>query len=192
MTCAGRAYALPTSAPHTGGIDGSLLPTPVTTDAKAARNRTSRRKQGSAHHDGTTLSDALRLLPTPTSRDHKGQNRNHRGLDLPGAIDGLLLPTLSATNANDGEDLDQWAARRLRMAERHGNNGFGMPLAIAVRLLPTPRTTDRFGAGEHGDGGPDLRTVIGSLSGDRTAPPSSAGSGSPESPAPQQPTLWDG
>ena len=29
----------------------------------------------------------------------------------------------------------------------------------AQRLLPTPRTSDTNGAGAHGDGGPDLRTV---------------------------------
>jgi hypothetical protein len=28
------------------------------------------------------------------------------------------------------------------------------------RLLPTPRTSDANGAGEHGTGGPDLRTVV--------------------------------
>lgn len=30
---------------------------------------------------------------------------------------------------------------------------------IVTGLLPTPRTTDANGAGRHGDGGPDLRTV---------------------------------
>lgn len=36
-----------------------LLPTPVVTDAKGARNATSGRKEGSQHHSGTTLTDAL-------------------------------------------------------------------------------------------------------------------------------------
>jgi hypothetical protein len=30
----------------------------------------------------------------------------------------------------------------------------------ALTLLPTPRTSDTNGAGEHGDGGPDLRTAL--------------------------------
>ena len=30
-------------------------------------------------------------------------------------------------------------------------------------LLPSPRTSDTNGAGHHGDGGPDLRTVIADL-----------------------------
>lgn len=32
-----------------------------------------------------------------------------------------------------------------------------------VARLPTPRSSDRFGTGTHGDGGPDLRTTIGEL-----------------------------
>ncbi|MFE3220259.1 hypothetical protein [Streptomyces antimycoticus] len=36
----------------------------------------------------------------------------------------------------------------------------GLPLGLAVRLLPTPRTSDTNGAGSHGEGGPDLRTAV--------------------------------
>ncbi|WP_366151317.1 hypothetical protein, partial [Clostridioides difficile] len=32
--------------------------------------------------------------------------------------------------------------------------------AAALRMLPTPRSSDTHGAGEHGTGGPDLRTVV--------------------------------
>jgi hypothetical protein len=51
-------------------------------------------------------------------------------------------------------------------------NGHARSLGREVRLLPTTRTTDANGAtrttdangaGHHGDGGPDLRTVICSL-----------------------------
>jgi DNA (cytosine-5)-methyltransferase 1 len=35
-----------------------------------------------------------------------------------------------------------------------------MPLGAAVTLLPTPRTNDARGAGEHGTGGLDLRTTV--------------------------------
>lgn len=31
---------------------------------------------------------------------------------------------------------------------------------VAAHLLPSPRTSDTNGAGEHGDGGPDLRTAV--------------------------------
>ncbi len=36
----------------------------------------------------------------------------------------------------------------------------GLPLGLAVRLLPTPRSSDTNGAASHGDGGPDLRTAV--------------------------------
>ena len=55
-----------------------------------------------------------------------------------------LLPTPTATNMNDGETLDNWLARKERLtAERMNGNGMGTPLAVAVRLLPTPSTEDR-------------------------------------------------
>lgn len=41
-----------------------LLPTPTAVDARGARNATSGRKAGSAHHSGTTLTDAVWLLPS--------------------------------------------------------------------------------------------------------------------------------
>lgn len=54
----------------------------------------------------------------------------------------MLLPTPAAGAFNDGEDPDQWEARRLRVKDATGNgNGFGTPLSIAVQLLPTPRAT---------------------------------------------------
>lgn len=54
-----------------------------------------------------------------------------------------LLPTPSASNANDGEQLDTWFERRERVKQTANNgNGMGMPLAIAaLTLLPTPRSS---------------------------------------------------
>lgn len=46
-----------------------LLPIPTAVDARGARNATSGRKVGSAHHSGTTLTDAVWLLPTPKASD---------------------------------------------------------------------------------------------------------------------------
>jgi len=52
-----------------------------------------------------------------------------------------LLPTPAAGNFNEGEALESWRARRNQQKARHRNgNGFGTPLAIAIRLLPTPDT----------------------------------------------------
>lgn len=62
---------------------------------------------------------------------------------------------------NDGESKETWLARREVVKARGINgNGMGMPLPIAVQLLPTPRTTDMNGPGVHGDGGVDLRTAV--------------------------------
>ena len=59
---------------------------------------------------------------------------------------GNLLPTPSASNANDGESTDSWLARRERVKQTANNgNGMGMPLAIAVQLLPTPQVADMQG-----------------------------------------------
>ena len=61
----------------------------------------------------------------------------------------VLLPTPAAGAFNDGEDPDQWEARRLRVKDATGNgNGFGTPLSIAVRLLPTPDAALALGGHE--------------------------------------------
>lgn len=56
------------------GVVEALLPTPVVTDAKGAKNAGSTRPEASAHHSGNTLADIadeLReaLLPTPNTMD---------------------------------------------------------------------------------------------------------------------------
>ena len=74
-----------------------------------------------------------------------------------------LLPTPAAGNFNDGESLDSWRARRIRQkALGRNGNGAGAPLAIAVRLLPTPRASDWGTAGRRpGAGfGPPLSAVL--------------------------------
>jgi len=86
--------------------------------------------------------------------------RSRAGSSLGGTEAGLTLLPTPAVVMNDGEDKETWLARRERVKARGINgNGMGMPLPIAVQLLPTPRTTDMNGAGAHGTGGPDLRTV---------------------------------
>lgn len=46
-------------------------------------------------------------------------------------------------------------------ARRHALTGRGsLPEVIGLALLPTPRTTDVRGAGQHGEGGLDLRTAV--------------------------------
>jgi hypothetical protein len=59
-------------------------------------------------------------------------------------VPGLrLLPTPVAGAFNDGESIESWLARRNRQKQlgRNGNE-IGTPLAIAIRLLPTPMASD--------------------------------------------------
>lgn len=87
--------------------------TPLTTDAKGSTNR-SRAASGCLTDDvregAQCLSVVVKEWPTPT-----------------------------AANPNATEPLAAWLARRERLAAKHGNNGMGTPLGVAVRIdWPTP------------------------------------------------------
>lgn len=124
----------PPLEPPTGEADGSRtrLPTPTASDAKGSRRTTARTDEWISN-DGTTLLDALvllptpqawdgrrgpdlaradrdesggmdltttieRLLPTPTSRDHKGRNQRDDDSCLPGALQHLDRRSSEETN----------------------------------------------------------------------------------------------
>ena len=61
-----------------------LLPTPT---AQAAKHGASKDEGANAH--GFNLWDVPHLLPTPTSRDHKGSNQRDDDSCLPGAMDRI-------------------------------------------------------------------------------------------------------
>ncbi len=70
-------------------------------------------------------------------------------------------------NPNDGEGTETWLARREQVKAKSINgNGMGMPLSIAVQLLPTPEAKlassgpDYARAAREGSGGDDLTTTI--------------------------------
>ena len=70
-----------------------------------------------------------------------------------------LLPTPRAREME--ESPSSFAARQERLADEGRTKGdSGMPLCVAIRLLPTVRTTDGNGPGHHGTGGQDLRTTV--------------------------------
>jgi hypothetical protein len=114
-----------------------------------------------------------------------------------------LLPTPTASNPNDGEDLESWEERRQRnLAKGTNGNGQGTPLSVAVRLLPTSCAADGNGGRQHRAGSftatgmkengtkiqVSLRDALNLLeSGGLTNQPSPAGNESSES---QHPTLW--
>lgn len=116
-----------------------MLPTP-----RASLNelRTGKRtpSQETGKHGRYLSSEVMRLLPTPCARDWKGEG--YKG-QLPTEM--RLLPTPNASLCNYEEEPETWEPRRAAAAERHGNNGIGMPLPIALKLLPTPEASDGTG-----------------------------------------------
>jgi hypothetical protein len=81
---------------------------------------------------------------------------------MPLGVAVQLLPTPVVNDMGAGKTPDAWDEWTDRMKAGHANgNGHGPSLSIEVaRLLPTPRTTDSHGPGEHEQGGADLRTTI--------------------------------
>jgi DNA (cytosine-5)-methyltransferase 1 len=73
-----------------------------------------------------------------------------------------LLPTPVVNDMGASYDPESWDAWTERMRAAHGNgNGHGASLHIeALRMLPTPTVSDANGAGEHGDGGAEVRTTV--------------------------------
>jgi hypothetical protein len=166
----GSVYARPTPAPRTAGSASSsspgLLPTPMTSDARAkgpadvGRNSPQLRAISEllptptvsdangpgVHGDGgTDLRTSVSLLPTPRATDGTNGGPNQRGssgdLMLPSAV--MLLPTPRAQN---GEERNQtiWA-RDPSEPQNLGN-------ALAFVLPPKPReaTDPPPGDGRHG------------------------------------------
>lgn len=76
-----------------------------------------------------------------------------------------LLPTPAVNDMGRAYTPDEWDAWTERMRAEHRNgNGHGASLSVeALRLLPTPISSDAKGARSHGDGGPDLRTALDAL-----------------------------
>lgn len=119
-----------------GWAIGALLPTPSVADGTGGhKTRSGDRK------DEPLLGGIAMLLPTPRVTSRAGMKpspatlRGTHGTDLGPAI-GALLPTPSAGNFNDGEDLASWEARRQRnLAKGVGGNGQGTPLPIAAQQV---------------------------------------------------------
>jgi DNA (cytosine-5)-methyltransferase 1 len=97
------------------------------------------RRLGSAD-GGQRVAPPVALFPTVKATNNENRSSDWaNGPNLGEAI-AALLPTPSAGSFNEAEDIDAWLTRRERVKEVANNgNGFGMPLGVAVRLLPTPR-----------------------------------------------------
>ncbi|MER5902963.1 hypothetical protein ABT150_23135 [Streptomyces mirabilis] len=132
-----------------GGMDlrtaVSLLPTPAARDWKSGESNLMDR-------NSRPLNEVVvNLLPTPrATRGGSGTETMYElgaeRTDSSRPQGEVLLPTPTASNPNDGESLESWEARRQRnLAKGINGNGQGTPLAIAVKLLPTPMAGDAKG-----------------------------------------------
>jgi DNA (cytosine-5)-methyltransferase 1 len=99
------------------------------------------------------------LLPTPTVADSRSSANVTAGRTVPNlgpagrtlTDAARLLPTPRATDGVKG------------CPGQRGSHGDLTLPAAAVRVLPTPTTSDARGPAGHGDGGADLRTTIARL-----------------------------
>ena len=106
----GHVY-VPTSlwVPATVGTDGSVLPTPVVNDMGAGKTvekwdawtAEQREKHRNGNGHGKSLSiEVQRLLPTPTSRDHKDTGK----MDYQRQADrSILAGVIMVQQSNDGD-----------------------------------------------------------------------------------------
>ena len=154
---------LPTSASGSSSSrsrpsPSGLLPTPTATDGNGGRNKTANRTPGSQHHDGTTLCDAIRLLPTsrasnpapavllptPRARDWKRGGKD--------GLEEALLPTPTAVPYGNNQSPTPGAAVRPSL-ESLARSSRPSPGALGA----TPRATDGT------NGGPNQRGSSGDL-----------------------------
>ena len=147
MTRAGAVYVLPTWVPLTDDSESLSLPTPRA--SRGASGTETMYKLGGERNDENRPQGQV-LLKTPTSQlavngGSQHPDKRKAGGHGPTLADEVehLLPTPAAMNPNDGESVETWEARRVATKERVNNgNGFGTPLASAVKLLPTQKASD--------------------------------------------------
>jgi hypothetical protein len=113
-----------------------LLPTPAAADGE--------RESLTYGRGNATLKGAVKLLPTPRERDHKGRGFEDQ---LPNTVERMkLLPTPAAQLHNYEEDPESFKARQKKLKDKGINgNGAGTPLPIAIKLLPTPMARSNSG-----------------------------------------------
>ncbi len=144
MTANGVAYELPTWEPRTDDSassssqpDEALLLTPVAAEGTKPSNT-----MGVARRQSTGQVFLTNQIVTLCGLDPSEDTTARQG--TPEGASPALLPTPAAGNFNDSEEINEWEARRARVKESSGNgNGFGMPLAIAARMI-TASTGDHM------------------------------------------------
>jgi hypothetical protein len=102
-----------------------LLPNPTVADSRSSANATAGRSVPLTGHQGHTVTDAARLLPTPRASDGEkgcpGQRGSHGDLTLPAAA--VLVPVLPTPRASDGHGLTF-----------HGDGGLDLTTTVGATL----------------------------------------------------------
>lgn len=131
---------------HQGDLTSALLPTPQRRDFKGSNQPEGRiRPSGRVRKQGDQdLTEALSLLPTPNSTDHKGPSGASRGqpdqkvqMDLPLAIS--LLPTPGAT---DWKGSGATQNGRLRSGQPRTEADMDLPEAVSYLGVSTSTRSD--------------------------------------------------
>jgi len=128
----------------------AMLPTPMANDFKD-------RGKSAAWEGRDLVSVSKALLPTPTSqaakhgelspieRDgNRPQDNGNLWVVMPRLAEEALLPTPAVNDMGDGKTLewwDDWAPRQMSSDGRPAPHGKSLAIE-AMRMLPTPRTTD--------------------------------------------------
>lgn len=129
---------------------GKLLPTPQVADMQGGHATRSGDRSNEMLLPGVAVAATegrladRRLFSTPDTvpeAPNTGSN-SHKAGNIVGLGNQVrsLLPTPSAMSPSEQEPIDEWLERRARVKESAGN-GFGTPLGVAVRMLPTPRAS---------------------------------------------------
>lgn len=111
----------------------ALLPTPVAKDADSARRETARTSDWKSH-TGTTLTDAVQLLPTPTTQDAAntaGPSQFERNSEPLNVVATRLLPTPQAADG-DGGRVERTAM--MNQGKRPSGQKATLTLGTAVEL----------------------------------------------------------
>lgn len=100
-------------------------------------------RQTLAPRTAASGSSSSGLLPTPAAQDGKNATAPSQHDRKSPPITHVLLPTPNASLSNYGDDPEDWEKRRQEAAERHGNNGLGKPLPIALKTASTSASTPK-------------------------------------------------
>jgi hypothetical protein len=140
-------FQLAPSVRRTSGKESGLLLTPRASEGETNKE-TFRNRMGDHPNSYPSLTAQINaLLPTPQTMDAQDNTTMGKGkvvgnrvvresgqdfsIKLKDRIE--MLPTPSASVANDGESIESWERRKQKNLAKHNNgNGMGTPLTIAV------------------------------------------------------------